>query len=70
MVLIWAAVCGASRDQSRRFRYAASPSTEIKGIVAILATADPEDRKTVYNEPNLALTYRAHAGQGSPEGHT
>ncbi|MCB0991966.1 MAG: zinc ribbon domain-containing protein [Acidimicrobiales bacterium] len=30
---------------------------QLKGIVAILATADPEDRKAVYRELNLAVTY-------------
>ena len=31
--------------------------TQLKGIVAILANADPEDRKAVYSELNLAVVY-------------
>ena len=31
--------------------------TQLKGIVAILANADPEDRKAVYSELNLAIVY-------------
>ena len=30
---------------------------QLKGIVAILANADPEDRKAVYSELNLAIVY-------------
>ena len=30
---------------------------QLKGIVAILANADPEDRKAVYSELNLAVVY-------------
>ena len=30
---------------------------QLKGIVAILANADPEDRKAVYSELNLAVIY-------------
>jgi site-specific DNA recombinase len=30
---------------------------QLKGIVAILANADPKDRKAVYNELNLAVVY-------------
>jgi hypothetical protein len=31
--------------------------TQLKGIVAILANAEPEDRKAVYSELNLAIVY-------------
>lgn len=31
---------------------------QLKGIVEILSNADPEDRKAVYQELNLAVVYR------------
>jgi len=31
--------------------------TQLKSIVAILANAEPEDRKAVYSELNLAIVY-------------
>ena len=30
---------------------------QLKGIVNILHNADPEDRKAVYQEPNLSIVY-------------
>ena len=31
--------------------------SQLKGIIAILANAEPEDRKPVYSELNLAVVY-------------